>query len=128
MASSLWGWWWLKTLSTFRLSHPHGLRGFFSVPPSSRNEGIMKRAVLAILLLLAVFLVALAGWVFFRPEDPNDPVVNGERMSFWISQLGSEDAHTRAFATENVGSVGPRGPREAAIPALMRLLEDPIPQ
>ena len=88
----------------------------------------MKRAVLAILLLLAVFLVALAGWVFFRPEDPNDPVVNGERMSFWISQLGSEDAHTRAFAAENVGSVGPRGPREAAIPALMRLLEDPIPQ
>ena len=85
----------------------------------------MKRAILAILLLLAVLLLALAGWVFFRPEDPNNPVVNGKRMSFWISQLGSEDARTRAFAADNVGSAGPR---EAAIPALIRLLEDPIPQ
>jgi hypothetical protein len=60
-------------------------------------------------------------------DNPNDPVVQGKKLSEWVNDLKGWDAQTRGTAVDAIGQLGPRA--ISAVPDLIaRCSRTPTPR
>lgn len=80
-----------------------------------------------ILASVAVMILALSAPASAQtaPPEPKEPVSDGRTLSEWIADLKGASPQTRNAAAYEIAGIGPAA--APAVPALIQLLDDPIP-